>query len=163
MNEVSGYLLQRPKPAPRLVPGEIKIDARGIHRCRFTVWLGHGRTPDGWLYILDEENIIAKILVEDTRLNLKGSLRCLQRLLQAKRSGCGARRKVQRVEEAERDGEARDDRGYADEVQNSHAGGTHRRDLGVGGEAGQSQKDSHQDCHWDRNDQEVRQQISEDF
>lgn len=49
----SAYLDLPPIPEPDLLPGDLKVDARGLYRCTAAVWLGFGRGADGWYYILE--------------------------------------------------------------------------------------------------------------
>jgi len=106
--------------------------------------------PFGWLHVLYKKDVVLEVLVEDARLNGKGDLRGLELILQPKQVAGRARRKVERIDQTERErrkGENRDD---AHERQRSNAAGAHGGHFAVGGKTAQSEKNSRQNRHGKR-------------
>jgi hypothetical protein len=54
MIEGSPYLLHALKPAPELLPGDLRSHARGFDRCTAAMWLDHGDGTGNWFYMLED-------------------------------------------------------------------------------------------------------------
>ncbi len=101
-------------------------------------------------HILYVENAIAKVFVENARLNLVRSLRRLECLLQIEDRLVGARRHVERIHQPQQRTADGHDRGDPHEVADAHARGAHGDDLAIRGQAAETQQNPHQHGHGNR-------------
>ena len=100
-------------------------------------------------HIFDVEHHVLEVFVEDARLNLKGSLRTPELVLQAGERRRGHGGKPDAVGQRQQPGGNGEDGDDADKHPGAQAAGAHGGDFAVGGQAAEADEDSDQQAHGD--------------